>query len=67
MTPADELRTAEERLRRGDPRVDSVLGTLFAALLYACAVDRESRPEDHRSTYLDTAALAVARAINARP
>jgi hypothetical protein len=63
-SPADELRTAEARLRQGDPRIDDVLGVHVAALLYACAADRQARPEGHRDTYLDVAALALARAIN---
>ena len=62
--PVDEIRTAEARLRQGDPRIDDVLGVHVAALLYASASDRQARPEGQRDTYLDVAALALARAIN---
>lgn len=64
MTPADELRAAEARIRQGDPRIDSILAAHLAALLYACTADREARPDSQRATYLDVAALALARAIN---
>ena len=64
MSAADELRTADARLRQGDPRIDPVLGAHLAALLYACTADHEARPEHQRGNYLDTAALALARLIN---
>jgi hypothetical protein len=64
MTAADELRTAEARLRQGDPRIDDILAVHVAALLYACTADHEGRPKNQRDTYLDTAALALARHIN---
>jgi len=56
-SPADELRTAEERIRQGDRRIDIALRGPLAELL-----DDQAEGDDEGE--INPYALALARAIN---
>ncbi|MFE0699144.1 hypothetical protein [Streptomyces sp. NPDC058872] len=77
MTPADELRAAEERLRMGDHRIDINLRNHLRTLLDTAADTVTAYPElgdDHDRDTCDDyacdligATLDLARALNGDP